>query len=163
MRAFTPSRLHSRERICFACTYKTKNNFAIPIQQAIFLQRDHPGVRRPTSSQIALLISSTEDVTWRQLNSGGHRLYRIWSWYPEETKTNQSYYLKLQIVVTISITVCDKLYHYNVFHKDELMKTKAEPVGRMTEHPEACGQWDMGKLVRMLITKAYGPTVISPL
>lgn len=63
MQAFTPSRLHSRERICFACIYKIKNNFAIPIQQAIFLQRDHPGVRRPTSSQIALLISRTEDVT----------------------------------------------------------------------------------------------------
>lgn len=104
------------------------------------------------------------DSKVEELNSCGHRLYRIWSQYPEETKTDQSYNnLKLQIVITISITVCDKLYHYNVFHRDELIKTKAEPVGRMTEHSEACGQWDMGKLVRMLIKKAFGPTAVSPL
>lgn len=104
------------------------------------------------------------DSKAEELNSCGHWLYYIWSRYPEETKTDQSYNnLKLQIVITISITICDKLYHYNVFYRYELIKTKAEPVGRMNEHPEACGQWDMGKLVRMLITKAFGPTAVSPL
>lgn len=50
----------------------------------------------------------------------------------------------------MSITVYNNIYHYNVFHRDELIKTKAEPVGRMTEHPEAHGQWDIGKPVKML-------------